>query len=405
MHKPPAETRRFVGLDVHKSYVVVSAVDEQQNVVLPARRVELAGFESWVTRNLGADDAVVLEATTSAWHLCDQLKPRVGAVAVANPILIRLIASARVKTDAQDALKLARLLAAKLIPEVWIPPEDVRELRALVSHRRRLVAQRTQIRNRLHGVLQRWSVFPPDGNCFSAANKVWWEALTLPVVEKMLIRQDLVLLDSLQPLIEEAEVEIKRQSTVEPWANQVPFLVQLSGVGVLSAMVMLSAIGEIGRFESAKKLVGYAGLGASVHDSGQTHRGGRITKQGRKEMRSTLTECAWRAVESSATWRARFDRLASRIGRNKAIIAIARKILVLMWHVLRARAADRHGEPEKIALKLLTWFHKLDDQARQEASSKTFVLRQLGTLGLSVEGFWRGGRFVRLEPPAEAANS
>ncbi len=103
---------RFVGIDLHKNYLVVGAVDAQQKVVLPPRRLPLSEFADWHAQHLLSSDAVVLEATANAWTLYDQLVSHVGAVTVAHPLLVKLITAARVKTDAQDTLKLARLLAA-----------------------------------------------------------------------------------------------------------------------------------------------------------------------------------------------------------------------------------------------------------------------------------------------------
>jgi transposase len=105
----------------------------------------------------------------------------------------------------------------------------------------------------------------------------------------------------------------------------VPYLLQLPGIGLITAMTILSAIGQIERFPTAKKLVGYAGLGAKVHPSGQTHRTGGITKQGRRELRRVLIEAAWTAVRYDQHWHEQFERLAYRIGAQKAIVAIARK--------------------------------------------------------------------------------
>src|SRR6516225_5945119 len=98
-------------------------------------------------------------------------------------------------------------------------------------------------------------------------------------------------------------------------------------------MTILAAIGEISRFPSPQKLVGYSGLGASVHASGQTHHTGPITKQGRRELRTVLVEAAWSAVEHHPFWKAEFARLVPALGKGKAIVAIARKLLVVVWHV------------------------------------------------------------------------
>ena len=168
---------RFVALDVHKHYVMVAAVDAQQKVVLSPRRVSLDSFDSWIRHHLRASDSVVLEATTNAWDLFDQLQPHVASVTVVNPQLVKLITLARVKTDARDTIHLARLLAAGLLPSIWVPPHEVRELRSLVAHRSRLIRQRTQARNRLQSVLHRHNLLPPEGTPFANCHRAWWERL------------------------------------------------------------------------------------------------------------------------------------------------------------------------------------------------------------------------------------
>jgi transposase len=114
--------KRFFGLDVHKAYIMVAAVNANQEVVLKPRRVTFERFESWINKALRPSDEVVLEATTNAWHVHDLLAPHVAQVIVAHPYHVKLIAAAAVKTDKRDALALAKLLAAHMIPPVWVPP-------------------------------------------------------------------------------------------------------------------------------------------------------------------------------------------------------------------------------------------------------------------------------------------
>jgi len=118
---------RFVGLDLHKEYGVVAAVDARQQVLLKPRRISLDDLTEWAEGHLGPEDAVVLEATGNAWFVYDLLAPRVGRCVVANPLQVKWIAAAAVKTDSHDALRLAKLLSANLVPEVWVPPKPVRE--------------------------------------------------------------------------------------------------------------------------------------------------------------------------------------------------------------------------------------------------------------------------------------
>jgi transposase len=211
---------------------------------------------------------VVLEATSNAWWAYDLLEPLVEGVVVASPHNVKLIAASLVKTDKKDALTLARLLAVNLIPEVWVPPLAVRELRGLVSHRQRLIRQRTAARNRLRGLLHRHHLVPPQTGLFTSASQSWGQALKLSKVEQLRSRHDLQLLASLEPLIAEVEAELGRLSINEPWHGPCAFLIQLPGIGLITAMTILAAVGQIERFPTAKKLVGYSGLGRRIYATG-----------------------------------------------------------------------------------------------------------------------------------------
>jgi transposase len=141
----------------------------------------------------------------------------------------------------------------------------------------------------------------------------------------------LATLDHLRPQLAEVDAELVRLSLEAPWAADVPLLMQLPGFGLLTVMTVLGAVGDIRRFEHPKPLVGYAGLGSSVYDSGQTHRGGHITKQGRKDLRRVLIEAAWTAAQHHPHWKGEFEQLTARMAKGKAIVTIARKLLVAVW--------------------------------------------------------------------------
>ena len=373
---------RYLAVDLHKDYVMVGGVTARQEVILPPRRIELEAWPRWAQANLKPADALVVESTSNAWDFYDQVSPLVGQAVVANPRLVKLIASARVKTDKIDTLALAKLLAANLIPEVWVPPIEVREARGLLSHRRRQVRNRTMVTNRLQSVLQRHNLPPPVGEPFSAANRPWWGRLKLSSTEALRVRQDLATLEHLAGQIVELDAEVLRLSTAAPWADQATYVMQLSGLSVLLSMTVLAAIGDVKRFAHPKKLVGYAGLGASVHASGQTHKNGRINKTGRRELRWALVEAAWSAVRYHPYWKVEFERLARRMPDNQAIVAIARKLLVALWHVLTEKAADKHAEPQMVATKLMRWSWKLTDAQRGGLTSRQFIRYHLMRLKL-----------------------
>jgi transposase len=215
------------------------------------------------------------------------------------------------------------------------------------------------------------------------------------------------LLTTLAGLLAEVEDELGRLSRAEPWAEQMPFLVQVPGISLVTAMTLLAAIGEIARFPTAKHLVGYAGLGAAVHASGQRHTTGGITKQGRRDLRTCLVEGAWRAVETSPAWKAVFEKLTRRMSEPQAIVAVARKLLVVVWHVLKGRVADRHAEAEVVARKLFNWGAQLrrEDRAMTLAAFTREGLERL-KLGEDLTAFHRSptGPLVSL-PPATAGAS
>jgi len=376
---------RYVGLDVHKHFVMVGAVARNQKVLMPPRKVGLTEFQDWAKKHLLPTDEVVLEATTNAWYVHDLLAPIVGRVVVTHPPHIKLIAATMVKTDKKDTMTLAKLLAAGLAPEVWVPPEHIRDLRALISHRRRLVSQQTQCKNRLQSVLHRNHILPPQGKAYHPDNRDWWTKLNLSPGDTLRVRQELVMLEQLDTLINETSDELHRLSLSDPWREQLPYLIQLPGIGVMTGLVILSAVGDISRFPSAKKLVGYAGLGARVHASGQSYRTGGITKQGRKELRHALIEAAWITVRFDPAWNEPFERLANRIGRRKAIVAIARKLLVVIWHVLSKRRVDRQADPERLVRYFLAWGRQTRVYTRLGLKAPEFARQQLDLLGVGQE--------------------
>ena len=377
-----AKYSRYLGLDIHRNYIMVGGVDADQRVVMAPRRIQLCRFDEWAAKELRPTDAVVLEATTNVWPCYDMVKPWAGEVVVAHVAQVKLIASAVVKTDKRDTLILAKLLAANLIPPVWVPPQPVRELRSLLNHRRHLVKQKTMAKNRLQGILFRHNLFPPDGGLFGQEQRTWWEQLPLNQVERFRAQQDLETLDALTGQCQQLDQVLAQLSVQEPWRAQMPFVLQMSGIGMVSALTILSAIGDIRRFDDPKKLVGYAGLGPRVHASGETHRGGAITKHGRRELRTILVEAAWVAVNHNRYWGEQDARLARHKGAQKAITIIARKMLVTLWHLLTKRQVDRHTPPTVIARAFLKWASDYRLATSLGMTRVAFVTQSLATLGL-----------------------
>jgi len=374
--------KRYIAIDIHKHYVVLGGMNLQKEWVLRTRKVRMSRFPEWVLKNLNLIDAVVIESTSNAWEIHDLIAPLVGKTVVANPLKVGQIAGAKVKTDRLDVERLLTLLIADIVPEVWVPPHHIRDLRSLISHRWRIQKQITMTKNRLQSFIHRFNLLPPEGKLFSEDNRSWWEEQEFSTMVRLQIEQDLLLLEHLTMHKDAIHQELACLSNRDPWAKDMVFLMQIPGLGIVLSMTVLSAIGDISRFEHAKNLVGYAGLGAGVHDSGLKHQGKGITKAGRKELRWAMVEAAWVAVRSDPYWKAQFQALKKR-GKhaNQAVVAIARKILVAIWHVLSKCEPRRHSTDEDLAYKMLIWSQRMDEDARQGLSRQQFTKYGLLRLG------------------------
>jgi transposase len=375
------QEKRYIGLDVHKHYITVGGMNAQQEMVLRPRNVDMERFKQWAEENLRDTDEVVLEATTNTWDIYDTVAPLVKRVVVAHPAEVKQIANARVKTDNQDVVRLLRLLIADMLPEVWVPPVEVRELRALISYRWRLVKMATAIQNRMHSLLHRHNIQAPEGKVDTGENREWWEHVQLSELERLRLNQELKTLRLVREHIVEVEHELGRLSSSERWSKQAIHIMQLPGVGIVVTMTILSAIGDIQRFPSAKKLVGYAGFGAGVEESGQKHRDKGITKFGRKELRWALVEASWQAIRSNPRLRTEYDRLCKRKHPNQAIVAIARKLLVILWCLLSRQESYTPASDEDLAYKMLTWAWHMERSALRGLSPQQFAKRGLLELG------------------------
>jgi transposase len=383
MTEQDAVPKRFIGLDIHKRYLVAVGVDADLNPVLGPQRVEYTRLGQWMTKTLRSEDALVIEMTTNTWQMYEDLLPHVQSVTVVHPPHVALITRSQVMNDKIAASILARLLAKGLLVGIWVPPQPVRDARALIAQRSKMTRLATQSKNRLHAVLHRRQTLPPEGSPFLAERRAWWLALPLNATERARVECDLDTLEFAQKQVARLDETIHSLAALD---ERTPLLTQLPGVGILTATTILAAIGEIGRFPSDKKLVGYAGLGGRLHESGMSSRKGSITKAGRRDLRAAMVEAAQTAANTHPHWKAELARLEPRLGRNKAIVAIARKLLVAVWHILTKQEADRFAQPEIVARKLMQCVYKLGKPNRPAGlSTAQLVRQQLDSLGLGAD--------------------
>jgi transposase len=334
---PSSLPSRFVAVGIRKQSAMVGAVDADRRVALKPQPIALGEIERWLRQNLEPTDAVVIDSPTNAWRLHDQIAPLVASVTIAHPKLAGLLLTSAEQASPRDTLNLARMHAAGLVPALWVPPAHARGLRALAAHRRRLLDQRAEARGALHDILRRYRLQPPGRDRLGADRLDWWEAAGLAHDDLGRARASFVSLNHVEPLLADVEARLARLGADAPWRGERAQLMRVPGMTALSAAVLLASIGQIERFPTAAQLVGYAGLaGPNADGAGDEH--GQGGKDGRREIRSTMLEVAWGAVRGDAEWRATFEELEARIGRSRAIVATARKLLIVVWQALTALA-------------------------------------------------------------------
>jgi transposase len=306
-------------------------MDEQGRILrqekFPNERMELERIFK------GIDDAKVAMEACYCWQPVYELIENMGyEVDLAHPLKTRLIAEAKIKTDAVDSEALAHLLRANLLPTSYVPPKELRELRELVRLRTYLVHERTRFKNKIRAELAKRGIRFTKSP-FAKRRIPLLEELGIPVVSKCLS-----MIGALDRQILNVSVELRQKAHESEDAK---LLMTIPGVGYFSSLAISAEIGDISRFGDAEKLCSYAGLVPSVHQSGTTRRYGRITKQGSGLLRWVLLECVWVHLRYD-TWLTRFFyRIVRRKGKKVAAVAAARKLLVAIYWMLRNREEFR----------------------------------------------------------------
>jgi len=339
---------RWIGLDVGRDFAHAAVVEDKGSARKLGRFRMGDEFRAFAA-SLGADDVVALEASTNTWALAELLGRHAGRVVVSNPLRTRAIADAKRKTDDIDAATLAELLAADYLPEVWQPDEITRRLRRLVSHRASLVRDRTAVRNRVTAILARRLLRPPASDPFGVRGRAWLATLELPGDERLTLDAALRLDGLLRAEVETAERAIALLVVDDPRIGR---LLTIPGIGLVTAAAILAVIGDIGRFHRPAKLVSYLGLDPRVRQSGDRPAlRGHISRAGQAHARGLLTEAAHAAARTSGPLATFHERLRHRRGAGIAIVATARKLAVLVWHLLTKDEDCRFANGERTTLK------------------------------------------------------
>jgi len=265
-------------------------------------------------------------------------------VVLAHPLKTRAIAEARIKTDTIDATTLAELLRLDGIPQAYIPPREVRDVRELLRYRAALVSLRMGLKNKVHAVLTKNAMECSWSNVLGKKSQQWLKTLPLRPCYRQELDGYVRVAEVLTVLIAEITTTIKQLVAASPQAQ---LLMTIPGVSYYSALLILSEIGEVGRFPSAKHLCSYAGLVPSVYSSGSKSFHGRITKQGSRWLRWICVEISIHAANGDARFQSLYRRVLRRRGLATAKVAVARKILTVIYAMLKNNEPFRRRRPRQ----------------------------------------------------------
>ncbi len=340
---------RSVALDVHLDFCEVAIVEDGE--VRSAGRVETKPEQiELFAGSLAPDDRVALEVTGNAWEIARLIEPHVAQVLVVSPSDTG-IRQARAKTNRLDARTLARLLAAGSLDAVWMPDRQTWVMRRRLSRRAQLVWARSRAKNEIHAVLMRQLVGrPPVSDLFGVKGRKWLTGLQLAPEESETVNSAMRQIEFLDSEISEVERLIASEALR---CAEIVRLMSVPGVNVIVAASFLAAIGDITRFENPRKLVGYLGLDPRVRQSGvspATH--GHISKQGSVRARHALVEACWTTVRQPGPLHAFYQRIRARRGHSVAIVAAARKLACLFWHLLTSEEDYAFAQPSLTKKKL-----------------------------------------------------
>ena len=327
----------YIGVDIGKRNCVVCIMDSNGSIIKETNynnTLEQAeSFASSIKRKHGdGKSTAVCESTGNLWLKTYQAFEKHNIdVKLANPLKTKTIAEARIKTDKLDARTLAHLLRSDLVAECYIADRETREDRSLLRLRTNLVQDRTRVINRVHSLLDKYDDMNFNySKIFGIKGLQWLKDLKVTGNDQILLHEYIEQIEFLTREIKNIESKIRIDASNN---ESVKILMSMTGINYFSAMMISSEIGDISRFSSPQKLVSWAGLCPSVHQSGNSLYMGRM-KDGNKKVRWILIEAANTAPRTDGRLRKFYLRLAKRHGRHIAITHVANKICTIMWHML-----------------------------------------------------------------------
>ena len=360
----------YVGIDAHKRDCHATVLNDQGEVVSTARFPSNMGALSAWAKKLPPGSVLALEASTVAKRIYWRLQEMGLDVRMAHPLEVRRKAGTKKKTDAIDSFELADLLRMKRLPEAYVPSPQLNERRQVIRYRIDLGKKSRLVKNQVHALLVHNGITVDVTDAFGVEGRKQIAVAKLPTSQRYLVDGLLTQLDLLGRQMEEVEGQLAQIGTLEPAVQK---LMTLPGIDFYSAQVILEEIGDITRFPSEKKLSSYAGLVPRVAQSGNSLRMGHIHKQGPKALRWILTSCAQSAVKAPGKFQRLFRKWEKRLGKGKAIVAVAHKMLEVIFAMLARNESYSEERPERTQAKLA----RMSSKAR-ELPERDVVARYRG---------------------------
>jgi len=334
-----------MGMDQHRAQISAEWIDTITGEISRARiaPADRAGVRKFLTQFKGVGLEVALEATTGWRYVVEELE-RIGA----DAHLAEVVQTAglkgrgkRPKTDWADARHLRELLLIGRLPESWIAPAHLLDLRARVRCRHTLLHQRTEWQQRMQAVLYHHGA-PQSRGLLKLANRERVAALKLPAAAREQLTIALQLIDAIDLQLAPFDLSLRAYARKQPGCRTLKD--QIYGIGELTSVTILAELGDTRRFQNSRDAVRYGGLDITIRESDQRRAPGHLSRQGPPALRWALYEAAQAARRPSSPDRAYYEQLAARIGGNRACIAISRKLLKRSYHLLRA-LGDQALEP------------------------------------------------------------
>jgi transposase len=321
-----------VGIDLHRNRSQIAVIDSNGELTLSQRIVNNRETFLELLGGLEGESQIALEATYGWEWLAELLEDAGYDIHLAHPLRTRAIAAARVKTDAVDARTLAHLLRADLLPEAYVAPRELRDLRELLRHRVALTGMRSALKNRVHAILAKHGITREHTDLFGKGGRLFLAELQLRDAPRRRLDSLLALIDDFDREIQATTEEIDQRAKAD---DRVDVLTQIRGVGPYTAMLIIAEVGAIERFPDARHLCAWAGLTPTIRSSDGKARLGHISRQGSPALRWALVEAAQKCTTGGGPLRESYERIAKRRGAKIAKVAVARQILTLSYYGLR----------------------------------------------------------------------